>query len=180
MVFHTLCKYFKFNTCMVFLFQVAAELRNYLVQTSNVQVQSDLDLVEKIAKIVAIEAELGSILYQSKSLEDETITVTLEELENLMNEEALPMHINIVQSIKNTIKRLINQDLTKKTKVLVPHLNYFIKLNKILNQFDPEDISNFLLFQKLLEYSMYTNRVMKELNMKFKLKVKKTLGSSIR
>ena len=127
---------------MVFLFQVAAELRNYLVQTSNVQVQSDLDLVEKIAKIVAIEAELGSILYQSKSLEDETITVTLEELENLMNEEALPMHINIVQSIKNTIKRLINQDLTKKTKVLVPHLNYFIKLNKILKLFHIRNVSS--------------------------------------
>ena len=79
---------------MVFLFQVAAELRNYLVQTSNVQVQSDLDLVEKIAKIVAIEAELGSILYQSKSLEDETITVTLEELENLMNEEEFNMPEN--------------------------------------------------------------------------------------
>ena len=165
---------------MVFLFQVAAELRNYLVQTSNVQVQSDLDLVEKIAKIVAIEAELGSILYQSKSIEDETVTVTLEELENLMNEEELPKNINIVQSIKNTIKRLINKNLTQNTRVLVPHLNYFKNLNKILNQFDPEDISNFLLFQKLLEYSMYTNRAMKELKMKFKLKVKQQLDSSIR
>ena len=164
-----------------FVFQVAAELRNYLVQTSsNVQVQSDLDLVERIAKIVAIEAELGTILYQTKSLEDETVTVTLEEMENLMNEEESPMNIDIVQSIKNTIKRLIDKDLTKNTRVLVPHLNYFKKLNKILNQFDPEDISNFLLFQKFLEYSMYTNRAMKELNMKFKLKVKKQVNSSLR
>ena len=165
---------------MAFEFQVAAELRNYLVQTRNISVQSDFDLVDKIAEIVAIEGKLGSILYQTESIEDEMVTVTLGELENLMNEEELPMNINIVESIKNTIKRLLDMDYTNDTKVLVPHLNYFKQLNKVLNQFEPENISNFLLFQKYLEFSMYTNRIMKELHMQFKLKLNQNVGSSIR
>ena len=165
---------------MAFEFQVAVELRNYLVQTRNISVQSDFDLVDKIAEIVDIEGKLGSILYQTESIEDEMVTVTLGELESLMNEEELPMNINIVESIKNTIKRLLDMDYTNDTKVLVPHLNYFKQLNKVLNQLEPEDISNFLLFQKYLEFSMYTNRIMKELHMQFKLKLNQNVDSSIR
>ena len=97
-----------------------------------------------------------------------------------MNEEELPMNINIAACIKNTIKNLLDIDYTNDTKVLVPHLNYFKQLNKVLNQFEPEDISNFLLFQKYLEFSMYTNRIMKELHMQFKLKLNQNVDSSIR
>ena len=165
---------------MAFEFQVAVELRNYLVQTRNVSVQSDSVLLDRIAKIVKIEGELGSILYQTESIEDEMVTVTLGELESLMNEEELPININIVESIKNTIKRLLDMDYTNDTLVLVPHLNYFKQLNKVLNQNEPEDISNFLMFQKFLEFSMYTNRIMKELHMQFKLKLNQNVGSSIR
>ena len=113
-------------------------------------------------------------------MEDFVQTITLGELEQLMNEEATPKTIDIPAAIKKCIKRLIGQDITNDTKLLVPHVEYFKKLNAILNNFSSEDLSNYLIYQKIIEYAMYSGSTIRNLKLQFDAQLSGAVDTSPR
>ena len=101
--------------------------------------------------------------------------MTLAKLEEEMNFEVSPNNINIIKAIKTCMKQILGKDVDSNTKVLVPHLNYFTKLNKILNDVSAEDISNYLIFNKILEFAQYTTQQMRNLKQQFTASIKGTV-----
>ena len=93
--------------------------------------------------------------------------MTLAELEAEMNFEEEPTNINIIKAIKTCMKNIVGKDLDDNTKVLVPHLSYFTNLNKILNDVSAEDITNYLIFNKIHEFAQYTTQQMRNLKQQF-------------
>lgn len=71
--------------------------------------------------------------------------------------------VDIPGVIKHVVKELTGVELTPSTRVNVPDWQYFKKLSSVLAQEPDVDLINLMVFQKMIDFAPYTNKVMRQL-----------------
>lgn len=144
-----------------FYFEIAKQYRNHIAIT-RYQITSDRSLEMAIDKFMNIEAILSNITNKKLSLLENVKQVPFQEFQTILDPK-ISGGVDIPGVIKHVVKELTGVELTPSTRVNVPDWQYFKKLSSVLAQEPDVDLINLMVFQKMIDFAPYTNKVMRQL-----------------
>ena len=111
-----------------------------------------------------MEISIGSTLDEIDDIEDELNTMTFKEFKNLTGPGE---NLDIGKALKNTLKNLIDFNITDETKIIVKNEEFFKGIHGLLNKVSKPDLVNYMLFGQVLKMVGYTTQNMKFLESQF-------------
>ena len=126
-------------------------------------------LQDTIGNILALEVGIGNILEAAETIDDDLNIMTVQELDDFMNQDSTPMNVDVLLAVKKCLKNLLGMELENNTRLIVKNKNFFKDIHTVLNLAPKEDLVNYLLFGQMQKLTPYTTSNMRNLKNRFKL-----------